>query len=93
MIKHKDAQGNYPWSPPTNSNPNTSKSKEQGAHENPTKIAQKDMKNTDLQEGNQCNHENFHTLGWLILYTVVKKIYAYGVEMRSSPEGWFAQKP
>jgi hypothetical protein len=39
MIKHKDAQGNYPWSPPTSSNPNTSESKEQAAHKNPTKIA------------------------------------------------------
>jgi hypothetical protein len=37
MIKNKDAQGNYPWSLPTNLNPNTSESKEQPAHENPTK--------------------------------------------------------
>jgi hypothetical protein len=41
MIKHKDAQGNYPCSPPTNPNPNTSTLKEQGAHENTMKIAQK----------------------------------------------------
>jgi hypothetical protein len=39
MIKHKDARGNYPWSPPTNPNPNASESKEQGAHKNPMKIA------------------------------------------------------
>jgi hypothetical protein len=45
MIKLKDAQGNYPWSPPTNPNPNTSESKEQGAHENPTKIARKRHEN------------------------------------------------
>jgi hypothetical protein len=38
-IKHKDAQGNYPWSPPTNSNPNTSEPKE------PTKIARKRHEN------------------------------------------------
>jgi hypothetical protein len=39
MIKHKDARGNYPCSPPTNPNPNASESKEQGAHKNPMKIA------------------------------------------------------
>jgi hypothetical protein len=31
--------------PPTNPNPNTSESKEQGAHENPMKIAQKRHEN------------------------------------------------
>jgi hypothetical protein len=45
MIKHKDARGNYPWSPPTNPNPNISESKEQAAHENPMKIARKRHKN------------------------------------------------
>jgi hypothetical protein len=44
-IKNKDARGNYPWSPPTNSNPNTSESKEQGAHKNPMKIARKRHEN------------------------------------------------
>jgi hypothetical protein len=44
-IKNKDARGNYPWSPPTNPNPNTSESKEQAAHEKPTKIARKRHKN------------------------------------------------
>jgi hypothetical protein len=36
---------NYPGSPPTNSNPNTSESKEQAAHEKPMKIAQKRHEN------------------------------------------------
>jgi hypothetical protein len=64
MIKHKDARGNYPRSPPTNPNPNTSKSKEQAAHENPTEIARKrHEKSHKLQEGNQRNHESFHLLG------------------------------
>jgi hypothetical protein len=45
MIKHKDARDIYPSSPPTNPNPNTSESKEQGAHENPTKIARKRHEN------------------------------------------------
>jgi hypothetical protein len=45
MIKYKDAQGNYPWSPPTNLNPNTFESKEQAAHENPTKITRKRHEN------------------------------------------------
>jgi hypothetical protein len=45
MIKHKDAEDIYPWSPPPNSNPNTSESKEQGTHENPTKIAQNEHEN------------------------------------------------
>jgi hypothetical protein len=44
-IKHKDARGNYKWCPPKNPNPNTSESKEQGAHENPMKIARKRHKN------------------------------------------------
>jgi hypothetical protein len=39
MIKHKDAQDIYPLPPPKNPNPNTSESKEQDAHEYPTKIA------------------------------------------------------
>jgi hypothetical protein len=35
-------------------------------------------KNHMLQQGNQHNHESFHTLGGQILYKLVKKIYAYG---------------
>jgi hypothetical protein len=45
MIKHKDARGNYPWFSPTNPNPNTSESKEQATHKNPTKIARKRNEN------------------------------------------------
>jgi hypothetical protein len=47
-IKNKDARGNYPWSPPTNPNPNTSESKDQAAHEKPTKIARKRHKNPTI---------------------------------------------
>jgi hypothetical protein len=51
-----------------------------------TRCAQKSYKNSlkktwkshELQEGNQRNHECFHTLGGQILYKMVKKIYAYG---------------
>jgi hypothetical protein len=45
MIKQKDAQDIYPRTPPTNPNSNTSESKEQAAHENPTKIARKRHEN------------------------------------------------
>jgi hypothetical protein len=65
--------------PPTNPNPNTFESKEQGAHENPMKIAQKRHENhTSYKKQNQCNHECFHTLGGHILFKMVKTIYAYG---------------
>jgi hypothetical protein len=58
---------------------NKSKPKEQGVHENPTKIARKKTPEShELQEGNQRNHESFHTLEGQILYKTVKKIYAYG---------------
>jgi hypothetical protein len=36
------------------------------------------QKSHELQEGNQHNHECFHTLGGEILYKMVKKIYVYG---------------
>jgi hypothetical protein len=45
MIKHKDARGNYPWSPPKNPNPNTSELKKQAAHEKQMKIARKRHEN------------------------------------------------
>jgi hypothetical protein len=35
-------------------------------------------KSHELLEGNQRNHESFHTLGGQILYKTMKKIYAYG---------------
>jgi hypothetical protein len=74
-IKHKDAQGSYPWSPQRNSNPDTSESEEQATHENPTKIARKKTeKSLEPQEGNRRNHESFHTLRGQILYKPVKKI-------------------
>jgi hypothetical protein len=44
-IKHKDARSNYPLFPPTNPSPNTSDSKEQGAHEKSTKIYRKRHEN------------------------------------------------
>jgi hypothetical protein len=56
---------------------------EQGAHENPTKIAQKKAREShELQEGNQRNHECFHTLRGQILYKTVKKIYTYAARKR-----------
>jgi hypothetical protein len=38
----------------------------------------KTQKSHELQEGNQHNHEWFHTLRGHILYKTVKKIYTYG---------------
>ena len=38
----------------------------------------------ELQEGNQRNHECFHTLGGQILYKIVKKIYAYEAGKREA---------
>jgi hypothetical protein len=90
MIKHKDARGNYPWSPPTNPNPNTSESKEQATHENSSK---KTQKSHELQEGDRRNHESFHTLRGQILYKPVKYLNLWSKEMINSPEGCFAQKP
>jgi hypothetical protein len=66
-----------------------------------TKRAQKSNKNSPkktrkshkLREGNQRNHESFHTLRGQILYEVVKKSMPMEQEIRSSLEGWFAQKP
>jgi hypothetical protein len=40
--------------------------------------SKKTRKSYELQEGNQRNHECFHTLGGQILYKTVKKIYTYG---------------
>jgi hypothetical protein len=40
--------------------------------------SKKTRKSHELQEGNQWNHECFHTLGGQILYKTVKKIYVYG---------------
>jgi hypothetical protein len=62
MIKHKDAQGNYPWSPPTKPNSNTSESKEQAAHENPTKIAWK-------RHGNHTSYKRESTHPWKLPFT------------------------
>jgi hypothetical protein len=42
-------------------------------HENPTKIAQKNIKITRATKGGR-NNESFHTLGGQILYKLVKKI-------------------
>jgi hypothetical protein len=54
----------------------------------------KTRKSHKLQEGNERNHESFHTIRGQILYKAVKKIYTYGAgKMRSSTEVWFAQKP
>jgi hypothetical protein len=39
--------------------------------------SKKTWKLHELQEGNQRNHESFHTLRGQILYKMVKKIYAY----------------
>jgi hypothetical protein len=36
------------------------------------------QKSQEPQEGNQRNHESFHTLGGQILYKTVRKIYAHG---------------
>jgi hypothetical protein len=47
----------------------------QKSNENSSK---KTRKSHELQEGNQHNHEYFHTLEGHILYKMVKKIYAYG---------------
>jgi hypothetical protein len=47
----------------------------QKSNENSSK---KTRKSHELQEGNQHNHESFHTLGGQILYKTVKKIHAYG---------------
>jgi hypothetical protein len=44
------------------------------------KYLQWTRKSQELQEGNQHNHESFHTLGGQILYKAVKKIYAYGAK-------------
>jgi hypothetical protein len=38
------------------------------------KSPKKTWKSHELQEGNQHNHETFHTLGDQILYKAVKKI-------------------
>jgi hypothetical protein len=40
-------------------------------------ISKGTRKSHELQEGNQHNHESFHTLRGQILYKTVKKIYAY----------------
>jgi hypothetical protein len=40
--------------------------------------SKKTRKSHEVQEGNQRNHERFHTLRGQILYKTVKKIYAYG---------------
>jgi hypothetical protein len=72
MIKHKDARGNYTWSPLTNPNPNTSESKKQAAHENPTKIAQK-------------RHENHTSYKRKIDTTMKASIH---LEVRFFTNGW-----
>jgi hypothetical protein len=56
--------------------------------------SKKTRKSRELQEGNQRNHEYFHTLGGQILYKMVKKnLRLWSKEIGSSPDGWFAQKP
>jgi hypothetical protein len=93
-MKHKDAQGNYPRFPPTNSSPNTSESKEQAAHEKTDgNSSKKTQKSNELQTGNRRNHEGFHSLRGQILYKRRKNLTLESKEMRSSPDGWFAWKP
>jgi hypothetical protein len=77
---------------PTNkSEPITSESKKQVAHEKPTKIAQKKtQKSNKLQAENQHNHESFQSLGGQILYKQRKNQTLWSKEMRSGPDGWFA---
>jgi hypothetical protein len=55
--------------------------------------SKKTRKSNELQEGNQRNHESFHSLGGQILYKWRKNLNLWSKEMRSSPEGWFAWKP
>jgi hypothetical protein len=60
------------------------------SNENSSKKTRKSHK---IQEGGRHNHESFHTLRGQILYKLVKNQNQWSKEMRSSLEGWFAQKP
>jgi hypothetical protein len=74
--------------------PNTSESKEQAAHEKPTKIARKRQENpTSYKPGIDATMKasilsevGFFTNG-------AKNLTLESKEMRSSPDGWFAWKP
>jgi hypothetical protein len=59
----------------------------QKSNENSSK---KTRKSNELQEGNRCNHESFHSLGGQILYKWRKNLTLWSKEMSSSPKGWFA---
>jgi hypothetical protein len=55
--------------------------------------SKKTRKSNELQTGNQCNHESFHSLGGQILYKWRKNLNLENKEMRSRPDGWFSWKP
>jgi hypothetical protein len=80
---------------PTNkSEPNTSKLKEQAAHENPMKIARKRHENRTsyMKEIDATMKASIHSE--VRFFTkLVKNLNLWSKEMRSSPEGWFAWKP
>jgi hypothetical protein len=59
---------------PKKPNTNASKSMNQVMHENRTKSLKKDTKSLEPREGNQHNHECFHTTRGLILYKIMKKM-------------------
>jgi hypothetical protein len=52
--------------------------------------SKKTQKSNELQAGNQCNHESFHSIGGQILYKRSKNLTLWRKEMRSSPDGSFA---
>jgi hypothetical protein len=52
--------------------------------------SKKTRKSNELQTGNRCNHESFHSLRGQILYKQRKNLTLESKEMRSSPDGWFA---
>jgi hypothetical protein len=62
-------------------------SRSQKSNKNSSK---KTRKSKELQEGNRCNHESFHSLGGQILYKWRKNLTLWSKEMSSSPKGWFA---
>jgi hypothetical protein len=53
--------------------------------------SKKTRKSNELQEGNRRNHESIHSLGGLFKWR--KNLTLWSMEMRSSPDGWFAWKP
>jgi hypothetical protein len=93
-IKHKDARGNYPWSPPTNSYPKHLRIKGiSHTRKTDKNSSKKTRKSNKLQAGNRRNHESFHSLGGHILYKLRKYLTLWSKEMRSCPDGWIARKP